>query len=125
MVKVDAREVASAPVAPLTPAVAPQQRSVIGAGATSSVKPPAASFSRQVVAKTAPPPAPVSFVKQREAIQANGGRPPAVSQIRQVQTENAHQQARTNIKIAPPGPPGAPRNGPAHPPAGNIHNKHA
>jgi len=119
MVKVDAREVASAPVAPLTPAVAPQQRSVIGAGATSSVKPPAASFSRQVVAKTAPPPAPVSFVKQREAIQANGGRPPAVSQVRQVQAENV-QQARPNIKIAPPAQPGAPRNAQANRPVGNI-----
>jgi hypothetical protein len=46
MVKVDAREVASAPVAPMTPTVAPQQHSVLGSGATGSVKPPAASFSR-------------------------------------------------------------------------------
>ncbi len=121
MVKVDAREVASAPVAPLTPNVAPQQRSVIGAGASASVKPPAASFGRAVVAKTAPPPAPVSFAKQQQAIQANGGRPPAVSQIRQVQAENT-QQARPNIKIAPPAQPGNPRNAQANRPAGNMQN---
>src|SRR6266568_8256753 len=37
MVKVDAREVVSAPVIPLTPAVAPQQRSVLGASAEARV----------------------------------------------------------------------------------------
>src|SRR5439155_14129272 len=109
MVRVDAREVASAPVAPLTPTVAPQQRSVLGAGAEVRVRPPAVAVSRPVVAKTAPPPAPVSFVKQQQAIQANGGRPPVVSQTRQVQAENT-QQARPNIKIAPPSQPATPQN---------------
>jgi hypothetical protein len=121
MVKVDAREVASAPVAPLTPTVAPQQHSVLGAGASGSVKPPAASFSRAVVAKTAPPPPPVSFTKQQQAVQANGGRPPAISQLRQVQVENA-QQARANVKIAPPAQPGTPRNVQANRPSGNVQN---
>jgi hypothetical protein len=123
MVKVDAREVASAPVAPMTPAVAPQQHSVLGSGATGSVKPPAASFSRQVVAKTAPPAAPVSFAKQQQAIQANGGRPPAASQVRQVQAENAPTAAaRQNIKIAPSAQLSAPRNVQANQPAGNVQN---
>src|SRR5258708_32715 len=81
MVKVDAREVASAPVAPMTPTVAPQQRSVLGAGASNSVRPPAAVLSRQVVAKTAPPPAPVSFARQQQAIQATGALPPPRTQI--------------------------------------------
>jgi hypothetical protein len=124
MIKVDAREVASAPVAPLTPAVAPQQHSVLGAGASASVKPAAASFNRAVVAKTAPPPAPVSFAKQEQTIQANGGRPPAVSQIRQVQAENA-QQARANVKIAPPAQPATPRNVQANRPADNPPNNPA
>jgi hypothetical protein len=119
MVKVDAREVASAPVAPLTPGVAPQQHSVLGAGASASVKPPAASFGRAVVAKTPPPAAPVSFAQQRQAIQANGGRPPAVSQLRQAQAENV-QTARANVKIAPPSQPGTPRNVQANRPAGNV-----
>jgi hypothetical protein len=121
MVKVDAREMASAPVAPMTPSVAPQQHSVLGAGASASVRPPAASFSRAVVAKTAPPPPPVTFAKQQQAIQANGGRPPAVSQIRQVQAEN-QQQVHPNVKIAPPAQPATPRNAQANRPAGNMPN---
>jgi hypothetical protein len=121
IVKVDAREVASAPVAPLTPSVAPQQRSVLGAGAAASVRPPAAVLNRQVVAKTTPPPPPTSFVKQQQVIQANGGRPPAVSQIRQVQAENV-QQAHANVKIAPPAQPATPRNVQANRPADNAPN---
>jgi len=121
MIRVDAREVASAPVAPLTPAVAPQQRSVLGAGAAASVRPPASVLSRQVVAKTAPPPAPAPFVKQQQAIQANGGRPPAVSEMRRGPVENV-QDARSNIKIAPPAQPGTPRNVQANRPAGNMPN---
>jgi len=109
MVKVDAREVASAPVAPMTPTVAPQQHSVLGSGAAASAKPPAASFSRAVVAKTAPPPPPVSFAKQQQAIQANGGRPPAASQVRQVQAEN-QQQVHPSVKIAPPAQIATPQN---------------
>jgi hypothetical protein len=100
MMRVDRREVESAQVNATTPTVAPQQRSVLGAGATGAARPPARLQERQVVAKTPPPPAPVSFVKQQQEIQANGGRPPAVSQLRRVPTENA-QQDRPNIKIAP------------------------
>jgi hypothetical protein len=111
MMRVDRREVESAQVNPTTPTVAPQQRSVLGAGASGAARPPARFQERSVVAKTPPPPAPVSFVKQQQAIQANGGRPPAVSQMRQVQmqTENT-QQARPNIKIAPPSQPATPQS---------------
>jgi hypothetical protein len=109
MIKVDAREMASAPVAPMTPTVAPQQRSVLGAGASARATPPAALASRAVVAKTAPPPAPVSFVKQQQMVQANGGRPVAMSQIHQAQAEGA-VNARANIKIAPPAQPGPAQN---------------
>jgi hypothetical protein len=122
MMKVDARDVASAPVAPLTPGVAPQQRSVLGAGSEARVRPPAVIASRAVVAKTAPPPAPVSFARQREATEANSGRPPAISQIRQMQGESA-PAARSNIRIAPPVRQGPPQNvqinrpvSPANPP---------
>jgi hypothetical protein len=116
MMKVDRHEVETAQVNATTPTVAPQQRSVLGAGAASATRPPARFQERSVVAKTTPPPAPVSFVKQQQAIQANGGRPPAVSQIRQAQTENT-QQARPNFKIAPPSQPGTPRNVQANTPA--------
>src|SRR6202521_461416 len=109
MIKVDRREVESAQVNPTTPTVAPQQRSVLGAGAAGAARPPARFQERSVVAKTPPPPAPVSFVKQQQAVQANGGRPPAASQMRQAQTENM-QQARPNIKIAPTSQPAAAQN---------------
>lgn len=109
MVRVDAREVASAPVAPLTPTVAPQQRSVLGAGAEARVQPPAAVANRAVVAKAAPPPPPAPFVKQQQLVQANGGRPPAVTQLRQAQPENA-QVAHPNVKLAPPVGQAPPQN---------------
>ncbi len=99
MVKVNAQEVASAPVAPMTPAVAPQQRSFAGAGAEARVRPPANLAARQVVAKTPPPPAPIPVTRQIQAVQSNGGRPLAVSEVRQVQETSA---PRANIKIAPP-----------------------
>jgi hypothetical protein len=109
MIKVDRREVESARVNATTPTVAPQQKSVLGAGATGAARPPERLQEREVVAKTPPPPAPVSFVKQQQEIRANGGRPPAVSQMRQAQAENT-QQARPNIKIAPSAQPGMPQN---------------
>jgi hypothetical protein len=119
MMRVDRREVETAQVNATTPTVAPQQRSVLGAGATSVARPPARFQERAVVAKTPPPPAPVSFVKQQQAIQANGGQPPAVSQMRRVQAEDT-QQARPNFKIAPPAQPGTPKNVQANRPAGNM-----
>src|SRR5437870_2775962 len=120
MIKVDQREVASAQVRPTTPTVAPQQRSVLGAGAAGAARPPARFQERPVVARTPPPPVPVSFVKQQQAIQANGGLPPAVSQMRQAQTENA-PQARPNIKLAPPANAGMPQNIQANRP-GSVQN---
>ena len=111
MIRVAQREVVSAPVAPIAPAVAPQQRSVLGAGAEARVRPPAPALSRPVVARMAPPPAPVSFAKQQEIVRENGGRPPAISQIRLAQPENA-QVARPNIKMAPPIRQGPAQNAP-------------
>jgi hypothetical protein len=101
----DAREVASAPVVATTPTVAPSRQAVLGSGATATVHPPAALQTRAVVAKVTPPPPPPSFAKQQQAIQANGGRPLAMSETRQLQPETA--QARPNIKIAPPAKPQA------------------
>jgi hypothetical protein len=101
----DAREVASAPVVATTPTVAPSRQAVLGAGATATAHPPAALQTRAVVAKVTPPPPPPTFAKQQQAIQANGGRPLAMSETRQLQPETA--QARPNIKIAPPAKPQA------------------
>ena len=72
-VKVDERQLAQARIT-TNAGVVPQQRSVLGAG-SASVRPPAAVQTRTVVARTAPPPAPVAFARQQQAIQSNGGRP--------------------------------------------------
>src|SRR6267378_845193 len=114
MMKIDRREIESAQVNPTTPTVAPQQRSVLGAAEPRGARPPARFQERPVVAKTAPPPAPVSFVKQQQEIQANGGRPPAISQMRQERTGN-DAQPRSNIRMAPPATAGTPQNGQGNP----------
>jgi len=102
-VTVNAREVATAQVVATTPTVAPSKQSVLGSGATATVHPPATFQARAVVAKTTPPPPPPSFVKQQQAIRANGGKPLAISQMHQIQPETV--QARAAIKIAPPAQP--------------------
>jgi hypothetical protein len=102
-VKVDAREVATAQVVATTPTVAPSKHAVLGSGATATVHPPATLQARAVVAKTTPPPPPPTFAKQQQAIQANGGKPLAISQMHQIQPETV--QARPTIKIAPPAKP--------------------
>src|SRR5438105_5460226 len=124
MMKIDRREIESAQVNPTTPTVAPQQRSVLGAGVEARVRPPAAAMSRPVVARTAPPPTPVSFTTKQQVIQANGGMPPAVSQLRRAGVEN-DQQSRPNIRIAPPVQPGPPRGVQANRPADNAPNNPA
>jgi hypothetical protein len=121
MMRVDRREVETAQVNPTTPTVAPQQRSVIGAGATVSPRSQARFQERPVVAKTPPPPAPVSFVKQQQEIRENGGRPPAVSEMRRARMEDT-QQPHSNIRIAPPVQAGTPQNVQANRPADNAPN---
>ena len=128
-VKVDPREVASAPVRAFTPAAVPAKQAVLGTEAAAA-KPPAAVQTRAVVAKVAPPPPPPSFEKRQEAIKSNSGKPLSVAQVRQIPPVAARPAAP--VRIAPaaaakpvaaaPRPsqtnlPGQPQNG--HPPQGN------
>jgi len=84
------------------PAIAPVRESVLGRRPDMNVRrPPAAFANRQVVARTAPPPAPVPFARQQEAIRANGGRPLARSQITQLQPAAA---ANSRVRLVAPGP---------------------
>jgi hypothetical protein len=104
MVAVNQREVAAAPAYSAAPAVAPPKQAVLGAGAATRVQPPAALQNRAVVAKTAPPPAPLPFAQRQQAIQANQGRPISITQSRQLavqQAQTAHIAAAP-VKIAPP-----------------------
>ena len=105
IVRVNSREVASAPVAP-------QARSVVGAAAPARTRPPAQVMARSVVAKTTPPSAPATFARQQQAIQTNGGRPIPRSQERQLQAAN-QPGAKPNFRMAPPARPSTPSNPPA------------
>jgi len=101
MVRVDEREVASAPVAVRAPAAVPPKQAVLGTSTVARVQPPAALQSRPVVAKTAPPPAPLPFAQRQEAIRANQGQPISNAQSRQL----AAEQPRANVapvRVAPP-----------------------
>jgi len=94
MMRVDTREVTTAQASPMTPAVAPQQRSFLGASQQARVRPPANVVARPVVAKTAPPPPVATVDRQLQQVQANGGRPPSVSQSRQ------NSAPRNNVRVA-------------------------
>jgi hypothetical protein len=101
-VKVDQREVASAPVRAFTPPAIPAKQAVLGTGAAAA-KPPAAVQTRAVVAKVAPPPPPPTFEKRQEAIKINGGKPLSVAQVQQIQPVSARVVAP--VKIAPAAAP--------------------
>jgi hypothetical protein len=93
VVRVDERAVTTAQVQVNAPAAVPQREAVLGGRPAANVRPPAAIQARAIVAKTAPPPPPPTFAARQTAIQANGGRPLSVAQVRQIAP--AVQPART------------------------------
>ena len=101
MIRVDSKEVASAPGAPLTPAVAPQQRSFLGAGGAARVTPPANISARAVVAKNTPPPPAAPIARQMQAVEGNNGRPVAASEFRQSQTNLSSVRMAQQARPAP------------------------
>jgi hypothetical protein len=103
MVAVNQREVRTAPAYAAAPAVAPPKQAVLGAGIATRVQPPVALQNRAVVAKAAPPPAPIPFAQRQQAIQANQGRPISMTQNRQlaVQRAQAAPAAVAPVRIAP------------------------
>jgi hypothetical protein len=105
---VDAREVASAPVAVAAPAVAPPKQAVLGSGAQSNYHPPASLINRAVVAKATPPPPPPTFAKQQAAIQANQGRPITMAQAHQLEPQRTHATV-SPVRMAPVATPVAPK----------------
>src|SRR2546430_1645368 len=75
-VRLSDRELAHITPTATPPSVVPARESVLGPGAGRGVRqPPAASWNRQVVARTAPPPPPAPFERQLEGIRANRGPP--------------------------------------------------
>ena len=119
-VVVNPREVAGAQVSASTPALPPAKQAVLGAGATTAPRPPVAMQNRVVVAKIQPPPPPVPFVRQQEAIRANDGKPIGMSQARQIQT--TLPVAQHQVKLAPPTTI-APSNRPGENAVANVSNR--
>ncbi|MBS0419009.1 MAG: hypothetical protein JSR66_14950 [Proteobacteria bacterium] len=86
------------------PAIAPSRESVLGHRPDMNVRrPPAAFMNRPVVARTAPPPAPVSFDRQQAAIRENGGRPLGRPQLTALQSQSptVNQQ---RVRVVAPSP---------------------
>jgi hypothetical protein len=99
IVRVNEREMANAQVVTATPAVPPTRQSVVGAGRPAAARPPEVIATRAVVAKSTPPPPPARFERQQAAIQQNGGRPLAISEVRQIQQQ---ERPKAEVRIAPP-----------------------
>ncbi len=135
----DARAVPAAQLASAqvfgAPKIAPQRDSVLGARADTAsraARPPANVLSRPVVARTAPPPAPVPFERQQPALAKNPGRPlptNTVQQMRQsapapsapVRVVDMNQVQRVQPRVGA-GPQGAPQQKPVPQPVTGRQN---
>ncbi|HEX4628563.1 MAG TPA: DUF6600 domain-containing protein, partial [Gemmatimonadales bacterium] len=115
---VTAGTLAGMSVAAAAPPVAPQRVSVLGVGTgPKAARPPPALANRAVIAHAAPPHAPASFATQLTAIQANGGRPLARSDLARLQPGTPTAQVRvagTKATRLPP-PPAQAAQAPAKP----------
>jgi hypothetical protein len=82
-VRLGANDIAAATLSATAPAITPAKQSLLGAGASGPGirRPPPVLQNRVVLAKTPPPPAPVPFALQQQAIRANGGQPLAPSEV--------------------------------------------
>ncbi len=94
--KYDARAGTTGEVMRVAP-VAPTERSVIGAGKATKVRPSHDVFDRKVVAYRAPPPATESFAKREQLLQKNPGRPLEASVVESLNGKNA--KTAKNVRI--------------------------
>lgn len=110
-----AREAGQAQVMGTTAAIAPRPESVVAprAGAAAVARPPAQVMQHTVVARTPPPPAPVPFRAQQQALQTNQGRPLDPATLNTLRPAQPAPQVRT-VQQAPVSRPqpsfGGPRN---------------
>ena len=111
-VRVNARDIAAAPVNARA-VVAPTSNSVLGVQANTANRvaaPPAAVANRAVVAKVAPPAAPVSFAARQQVMAAHPGQPIARQDLARLRPANT-PAAQPQVKQAPPGRPATPTMG--------------
>ncbi len=93
----------SAQVSGFSPGLAPQRESLLGGpqGGT-VVRPRDAVLNREVIARTPPPAAPVSFESRQQAIRENQGRPLAPEQIDSLRgNQNNMRQPAVRSAISP------------------------
>ena len=120
----DNQAMRAAPVRPSAPTVIPTRASVIGAN-RESVRPPPQFRGRPVIARTTPPPPPVSIDRRLEALRSNGGRPLSLAEVRQIQPPSPAARSAP-IHVAPAMAPVAVANAPMHRgPAENASNNAA
>ncbi|HTZ22838.1 MAG TPA: DUF6600 domain-containing protein [Streptosporangiaceae bacterium] len=90
------------------PAITPQRQSVLGANAGMRIRtPPSAIANRPVVARLAPPRAPVSFTSEQAAIRANGGRPLSATQLSRMRPYTPAAPVRLSTPTRSDRPPSA------------------
>jgi hypothetical protein len=88
-VRVDPNQIRQAQVIGAAPKVAPQPQSVLAnPGGGRGVTPPASLASHPVVAKLAPPPRPVPFAAQQQALQQHPGVPVAQAQLQTLRAQS-------------------------------------
>ena len=112
-VRVDPRELQSGQIVRTAP-VAPQRSAVLGrpeANVGRAVQPPAAVQNRQVVVKTAPPPAQVPFAQRQQELTRDPGRPLDSQAVQKLRAQQP-PPARPMIKQVAPT-----QGGPARPAA--------
>ena len=105
-VVVNAQQIASAPVISRAEVV-PTRNSVLGtSGAVTNrvAQPSAAIANRSVVAKATPPPPPVPFAKQQQALAVHPGAPLARHEVEGLRPANV-AVAHSLVRQAPPGKP--------------------
>jgi hypothetical protein len=104
-VAVNIREMASAPVSSRA-TVAPSRESVLGSRANNTGRriaaPPPAVANRQVIAKATPPPAPVPFARQQQALATQPGQPLERNKVQTLRPANS-PASHPRVKMAPPG----------------------
>ncbi|MBV9506136.1 MAG: hypothetical protein JO323_14145 [Acidobacteriia bacterium] len=106
------REAAQAQVLSTTAAVAPRPESIVArpAGGT-VVRPPAHVMERTVAVKSTPPPPPVSFRAQQQALQAHPGQPLDANTINGLRGSPGAAANVPRVRTAQ-APPAAQQNGP-------------
>jgi len=77
--------------------IAPNMRSVLGAGRASGARPELESFNREVIARSAPPPEANPFSMREKQLQKNPGR--ALEPRAGVPAQSGHANAHENVRV--------------------------